>query len=266
LAIDNWNSQTQVFTYVSGTSTAAAVLRDNFPLDSRGVFTYRYINGQPVIMKYLYNYLGSDLLPGNIFNKTGKWFLTRAATLHLHYAEAANRAGKMKVAYALVNRGIKEAYDTLPGAARTRDVTNWQQTFLPYPYDFDAREGDAPSYRNNWYRNQGIRGRAALRSVKFDSAKYFNLSASGFFKPLTDSLGFMQFVENMIVDEDGLELAYEGNRWSDLVRVALRKNDPSFLANKIATKFERAGNAGLAASIRARLSNKDNWFLPFKWQ
>jgi len=266
LAIDNWNSQTQVFTYVSGTSTAAAVLRDNFPLDSRGVFTYRYINGQPVIMKYLYNYLGSDLLPGNIFNKTGKWFLTRAATLHLHYAEAANRAGKMKVAYALVNRGIKEAYDTLPGAARTRDVTNWQQTFLPYPYDFDAREGDAPSYRNNWYRNQGIRGRAALRSVKFDSAKYFNLGASGFFKPLTDSLGFMQFVENMIVDEDGLELAYEGNRWSDLVRVALRKNDPSFLANKIATKFERAGNAGLAASIRARLSNKDNWFLPFKWQ
>ncbi|THU36062.1 RagB/SusD family nutrient uptake outer membrane protein [Niastella caeni] len=266
LAMDNWNSQTQVFTYASGTSTAAAVLRDNFPLDSRGLFTWRTINGQPVIMKYLYNYLGTNLLPINSFNKAGKWFLTRAATLHLHYAEAANRAGKMKVAYALTNRGIKETYDTLPGAARTRDVTKWQQTFLPYPYDFDAREGDAPSYRNNWYRNQGIRGRAALRSAKFDSARYFNLAASGFNKPLSDSLGFQQFVENMIIDENALELAYEGNRWPDLVRVALRKNDPSYLANKIATKFERAGNPGLAASIRAKLSNKDNWFLPFKWK
>jgi hypothetical protein len=264
-AIDNWNAQTQIFTYVSGTSTAAAVYRDNFPFDSRSVFTWRTINGQPVIMKYLYNYLGSNMLPVNIFNKTGKWFLTRAATLHLHYAEAANRAGKMKVAYALVNRGIKETYDTLPGAARTRDVTRWQQTFLGKPYDFDAREGDAPSYRSNWYRNQGIRGRAALRSVKVDSAKYFNMASTSYLKPYSDSLGFMQFVENMIIDENGLELAYEGNRWPDLVRVALRKNDPTFLANKVAAKFEKSDPV-LAATIRGRLSNKDNWFLPFKWK
>jgi hypothetical protein len=262
-AIDHWNAQTQVFTYASGTSTAAAVLRDNFPFDTRGYFTYQNVNGQPVIMKYLYNYFSNN--PVNAFNKTGKWFLSRAATLHLHYAEAANRAGKMKVAYALVNRGIKETYDTLPGAARTRNVTNWQQTFLPAPYNFDAREGDAPSYRNTWYRNQGIRGRAALRSVKFDSSKYFNLGANSFLKPLSDSLGFQEFVENMIIDENALELAYEGNRWPDLVRVALRKNDPGFLANKIAAKFEKAGNAGLAATIRGRLANKDNWFLPFKW-
>jgi len=266
LAIDNWNSQTQIFTYTSGTATAAAVYRDNFPFDSRSIFTYRSINGQPVIMKYLYNYLGTDLIPINIFNKTGKWFLTRAATLHLHYAEAANRAGKMKLAYALVNRGIKETFDTLPGASRARDVTRWQQTFLDAPYDFDAREGDQPAYRSNWYRNQGIRGRAALRPVKFDSTKYFNLGAPGFLKPYSDSLGFQQFVENMIIDENGLELAYEGNRWPDLVRVALRKNDPGFLANKIAAKFERAGQTGLANEIRGRLTDPKNWFLPFKWK
>lgn len=266
LAIDNWNAQTQIFTYTAGTSTAAAVFRDNFPFDSRGIFTYRNINNQPVIMKYLYNYLGTNNLPISLFNKTGKWFLCRAATLHLHYAEAANRAGKMKVAYAIVNRGIKETYDTLPGAARTRDVTNWQQTFLDPPYNFDAREGDAPAYRNNWYRNQGIRGRAALGRVKFDSTRYFDMSVKSFFKPYTDSLGFQQFVENMIVDEDGLELAYEGNRWTDLVRVALRKNDPSFLANKVAAKFERGGNPGLAATVRGRLMDPNNWFLPFKWK
>lgn len=266
LAIDNWNAQTQVFTYGTVTATAPAVLRDNFPFDSRGLFTCRYINSQPVIMKYLYNYLGTNNLPISLFNKTGKWFLCRAATLHLHYAEAANRAGQMKVAYAITNRGIKETYDTLPGAARNRDVTNWQQTFLPAPYDFDAREGDAPSYRSNWYRNQGIRGRAGLGRVKFDSTRYFNTAATTFLKPYKDSLGFQQFVENMIVDEDALELAYEGNRWTDLVRVALRKNDPSFLANKVAAKFERAGRTDLAASVRGRLMDPNNWFLPFKWK
>ena len=114
-AIDNWNSQTQVYVFSSNTATAAEVLRDNFPVDSRGVFTYRFINGRPVIMKYLYNYLGANNVPVNILSKPGKWFLTRTASLHLHYAEAANRAGKHKLAYAITNKGINYHYDPLPG-------------------------------------------------------------------------------------------------------------------------------------------------------
>lgn len=247
-AMDYWNSQTQVYTFASGTSTAAEVLADNFPFDSRGVFTYRMIGGQPVIMKYLYNYLGTNNIPLNIFDKSGKWFLARAATLHLHYAEAANRAGKYKLAYALVNHGIKKTYDPLPGASKTRDVTNIQQTFLPYPYDFDAREGDSPPYRNTWYRNQGIRGRAALKPKVL---------------PNSDSL---TSIEDMILEENALELAYEGNRWQDLLRVAIRRNDPSLLADKIYDKLRKSGlSAGAASQARIKLLNKD-WFLPFKWQ
>lgn len=245
-AMDYWNSQQQVYVFTAGTSTAAEVLRNNFPFDARANFTYKYINGQPVIMKYLYNYLGTNNLPLNVFNKSGKWFLERASTLHLHYAEAANRAGKYKVAYALVNKGIKYTYDPLPGATRTRDVTNIHQTFLPYPYDFDAREGDAPAYRSTWYRNMGIRGRAGLAPVVL---------------PATDSV---TNVENMIIQEDALELAYEGERWSDLLRVAIRRNDPSFIADKIYNKLQKSGfSASAAAAARTKLLNKD-WFLPFK--
>ena len=40
----------------------------------------------------------------------------------------------------------------------------FKQTFLPFPYDFDAREGDFPPYRNIWYRNHGIRGRAGVEA------------------------------------------------------------------------------------------------------
>lgn len=249
-AIDLWNSQTQVYVFTAATPTAGEVLRDNFPTDSRGVFSYRMINGKPVIMKYLYNYLGSTNVPVSILSKPGKWFLTRAATLHLHYSEAANRAGKYKLAYALVNKGIGYTYDPFPGnsVSANRDVTNFQQTFLPYPYDFDARGGQAPAYRNTWYRNIGIRGRANLKPVTL---------------PLTDSV---TNVENMIITEDALELAYEGERWSDLLRVALRRNDPSFIADKIYDKLRKSGlSAGAATAARNKLLAKD-WFLPFKFK
>jgi starch-binding outer membrane protein, SusD/RagB family len=249
-AIDNWNSQTQVFTLTGGTGTAPVVYGDNFPLDSRGVFSYRFINGQPVIMKHIYNFLTPypDYQPINVLAEQGKWFLARAATLHLHFAEAANRAGKYKLAYALVNRGIGFTYDNVPGGTNGRDVTNVQQTFLPYPYNFDARVGDAPPYRNTWYRNQGIRGRANLKVVTL---------------PATDSV---TNVENMIMNEDALELAYEGERWPDLLRVAIRRNDPSFIADRIYNKLIKSGiSAGAAGQARAKLM-AGNWFLPFNWE
>jgi len=264
-AIDNWNSQTQIYTFTAGTATTPAVFRDNFPLDSRGVFTYRMIGGKPVIMKYLYNYLdGTTNQPLSIFSKPGKWFLTRAATLHLHYSEAANRAGKMKIAYALTNKGISFTYDSLPGATSQRDVSRYMQTFLPWPYDFDARVADAPAFRNTWYRNTGIRGRANLKPVAIDSVKYFNMAVPNP-KPLIDSFGYQKFIEDMVISEDALELAYEGQRWSDLLRVAIRRNDPAFIADKIYDKLRKSGlSAGAANAARAKLMAKD-WFLPFKF-
>lgn len=244
--IDMWNSQQQVYVFSSNTATAAEVLRNNFPFDSRGVLSYKIINGKPVVMKYLYNYLGTNDLPINPFSKAGKWFLSRAPTLHLRYAEAANRAGKHKLAYALVNKGLNYHYDPLPGSNRIGNVTNIQQTFLPWPYDFDAREGDGPAFRATWYRNQGIRGRAGLAPVVL---------------PATDSV---TNIENMIIDEAALELAFEGQRWSDLLRVAIRRNDPSFIADKVYDKLRKSGlSAGAANAARAKLLAKD-WFLPFK--
>lgn len=244
--IDMWNSQQQVYVFAGNTATAAEVLRNNFPFDSRGVFSYKIINGKPVVMKYLYNYLGPNDIPINPFSKAGKWFLSRAPTLHLHYAEAANRAGKHKLAYALVNKGINYHFDPLPGGNRIGNVTNIQQTFLPYPYDFDAREGDGPAFRANWYRNQGIRGRAGLAPVVL---------------PATDSV---TNIENMIIDEAALELAFEGQRWSDLLRIAIRRNNPAFIADKIYDKLRKSGlSAGAANAARTKLLNRE-WFLPFK--
>lgn len=253
-AMDNWNNETTIYTFTAGSTTASPVYRDRFPFDSRGnPFSYKFIGGQPVIIKYLYNYLdvndanASNLPITGILKQEGKWFLERGAGLHLHYAEAANRAGKYKLAFALVNYGIGFHFDPIPGGSTSRDATNFQQTLLPAPYDFDARGLEQPRYRNTWYRNGGIRGRAGVKLVTL---------------PAADSV---TNIENMIIQESALELAWEGRRWPDLLRVAIRRNDPAFLADKVYDKLRKSGlSAGAAAAARTKLMSKD-WFFPFKW-
>ncbi|MGY5354483.1 RagB/SusD family nutrient uptake outer membrane protein [Wenyingzhuangia sp. IMCC45467] len=226
-AMDYWDEQTQ---------------ENGFSYDARGKkFTYNMINDQPVIMKYLYNYLNEDQLPIDIFQTDGDWFLYRAGKLHLRFAEAANREGHHKLANALLNNGIQSAYST--GAV---DVTDEEKTDLPFPYDFDARQGDFPYYRADWHRNDGIRRRAYVQSAPVVG------------DPLIS-------IENNLIKESALELAYEGNRWEDILRIALRRNDPSFLADKVYQKLLKEGNPN-AGTVYSKLLNPDNWYLPFTWE
>ena len=226
-SISLWNSQRQI---------------NNFPFDSRGRMTYKTVGGKPVVMKYLYNYIDplTSLNLGNANFGKGQWLLYRAATLHLRFAEAANRDGRRKLAFALMNQGISTTFNN----TAITDKTNLMNTFDVPPYNFDGRNGDNPSFRASWYRNTGIRGRASLQSVAVVGDSTLS-------------------IENSLIEESALELAYEGQRWGDLVRVALRRNDPAFLADKVYLKLKKANNPN-AEAVRAKLLVSSNWFLPFK--
>lgn len=56
-----------------------------------------------------------------------------------------------------------------------------------------------------------------------------------------------------------LEGAFEGYRFYDLMRVALRRDDPSYLANAISLR-----NGTEDAQLRALLMDTKNWYLPLK--
>jgi hypothetical protein len=235
-AINNWNSQTQT---------------NGFPYDQRGRETYHNIGGQNVIMKNLYVYQDAT-----IAHKYGKWFLMRASGLHLRYAEAANRDGRSKIAYSLLNYGIKANFDkdfTDPAVAfvapntTAKDVTNNEQTFDVAPYDLDARQGRAPYpfWSQDWGDNIGVRTNANL--IGYPVSLY--------------ATSFSQDLEDKLILESGLELAYEGHRWSDLLRIAIRRNDPSFLASKVYDKLSKDGYAAQAAAAQAKLL-AGNYFLP----
>lgn len=85
-------------------------------------------------------------------------------------------------------------------------------------------------------------------------------------------------VENLIVDELALETAFEGNRFTDLVRIAEHKNDAGYkgtewLATKIANRGSKSATEdspavnGYDASLFSKLLNPSNWYFPLpEWK
>ncbi|WP_226332733.1 RagB/SusD family nutrient uptake outer membrane protein [Echinicola marina] len=236
--MDLWNSEVQF---------------NNFEFDARGVLSTENMESpQPEVGKYTVNY---DPITGPL-EEEGKWMLERAASIHLKFAEAANRDNLediSKLSRAIVNQGIPGAYR--PEGFSGDDVTEIMNTlFYPHPYDFDGRQGDFPRYRGSWYRHIGIRGRAYLPP-----------------KELPEEVEFVQeekdWTEDLIIDEMAQELAFEGHRWPQLLRIAMRR-DPSVLADRVYAKMSQSNNpeaVSRAAGVRSKLMSGD-WFLPFHWE
>lgn len=222
LALKKWDDQVQ---------------SNGFPYDRRGQLSVKTINNQLVIVKQLYHYLtetNGTWSPADILRKEGRWLIYRAGNLTLRFAEAANADNQAKVAYALVNRGIRSVFSA------DGEVTN-----LPAPYNLMGR--NAP-FRDAWYTQIGTRSRANLPALPEDL--------------FTDPTKKNE-LEDIILEEAALELAFEGHRWGDLIRVALRRDDNNLIADKVFAKLTADGNPE-AAAVRARLTDRMKWYLPFK--
>jgi hypothetical protein len=67
------------------------------------------------------------------------------------------------------------------------------------------------------------------------------------------------YLEEQILNERARELGFEGERFYDLMRVAQRRNDPSFLATKVSAKFP----AGERERIYNLLLDESNWYINY---
>jgi hypothetical protein len=251
-ALDNWNNQTR---------------RDRTPGDTyRGVSgkSFSMYNGQPYCFKVVPNYN-----PSSPFETTGRINMYRSAALQLQFSESANRDGRDKLAYAFMNAGLKTTYTPIGAGG---DVTNIMQSFDTNPdYYFAARSGDNPRFREKWSYNQGLRFRVDLLNSIVDSTKYFDMSDKGSqTKPVIDRHGLTLAMEDLLLNEDALELAFEGYRWPDLIRIALRREKETpgsgrtFLRDKVAAKFIAAG-LPVPAGVEKLAADVKNWYLPFKF-
>jgi tetratricopeptide (TPR) repeat protein len=187
----------------------------------QGVSYDTIATGEPYISKY-------SLDKGQEFSTD--IIISRAADLHLELAEALNRTGNpTDEAYALIllNQGF-------------------------------ATEKTKPSAYSRWNGNLGIRGRAYLASqVVPDSIDA--ISGTDTTRVKLEGIARTEYIEDLIMNERAMELAFEGHRWFDLVRIANRRGKPEYLADKVAAKFD---DPILAAQIRTKLMDKSKWYLP----
>lgn len=86
-------------------------------------------------------------------------------------------------------------------------------------------------------------------------------------RAVVDHVGLATYMEDKIVEEMGLELAFEGYRWADLQRIARRREklSPGSGGQWLSALMNRKFGDG-AGGIAIDLSNPDNWYLPFNWE
>lgn len=190
-------------------------------------------------------------------------YIYRRMMVYLRMAEALNMAGYPRMAFQILSTGLNN--DVI-----VNDV-------CPYYSESDStwlRKFDFPNSRYGIFTAEAL---AFNRSNNMNTIG-IHTRGSGFtplneYYQLQDSTivdGELQavplatqqaYVSQLLLDEEALEFAFEGTRFYDVMRYALRTNNPGeTLANIISA---RAGSGNVAEDIRSKLRNRDNWYL--KW-
>ena len=177
------------------------------------------------------------------FNSNGVT-IYRTNMVYLRYAEALNRAGYPQSAFAVLKYGLYP------------DVVNkW--------IDDAEREaaGNLISFNIDDFtleNTQGIHSRGC-GNAECDTL-YVLPMPKEVMASRADTVAYQQpFVEDMIINEMALEGAFEGYRFYDLMRVALRRGNPAYLADPISLR-----NGTLDVQLRTLLLEVKNWYLPLQ--
>ena len=191
----------------------------------------------------------------------------RTATVYLRLAEAINRMGYPDAAFAILKDGIN---DDLAIYVQHGDSTDLDAKRYIRPETFQMLQTTVPflsaEYITMFEDNWGVHSRGCYYTqggfspYQYDTEIGKKLAALNTTQyTMADTINAM---EDIICDEMALELAFEGNHFGDLTRIARHKNNAGLYGANYGSQWLAKKLAYKQPAVD--LTDEKNWFLPFK--
>lgn len=206
--------------------------------------------------------------------RSGNIYLYRTSTIYLHLAEALNRLGYVDAAFAILKDGITEALLDENRTYITPETRTLLQTTYPFLSD-EFRSLFPAATASISVTNYGIHqhgcgvtgdgnypGRSPYQLDTIVGLKMKQIADIYKVEVGATKADSINAMEDLLCDEYALELAFEGTRWYDLMRLARHKNSAALYGSDF-------GGRWLARKLQYKnpvkdLTVPDNWYLPFR--
>jgi starch-binding outer membrane protein, SusD/RagB family len=181
----------------------------------------------------------------------------RRSMVYMHLAEALNRAGFPRFAFAILKNGLTDDVIQSKVMPYYKNDSAWIAQFSFPTNIYVSRSGSYPEVATE--NTIGIHSRGCGWSEY--NEQYVMPDDSTLAD--ADRLQYqIEKVEDLIMDENALEFAFEGQRFYDLMRVALRRGDPAYLADKVYARRGADKVDEMRGLIGKDLLQTSNWYLP----
>ena len=191
----------------------------------------------------------------------------RRSMLYLRLAEALNGAGFPRAAFQILSQGLNN------------DVM--AQEVFPHCSQADSLWISQLDFHSTLYGIFTVEELAFNRSVANHNTVGIHTHGSGwtpmneYYRLPDDSLKTEQelypiqkaFVDSLLLNECGLELAFEGTRFYDIMRFAMRQKNPGqFLLRQVCTRRGKENMDAMRSEFGKDLSDPRNWYLNWNGQ
>ena len=246
-------SGSQDYYYVPQSATTDAGNVNTLPAvgDLRRYNTFSYIT------------LGDSAFNEMVKYEGGNIPIYRATTIYLRLAEAINRMGYPDAAFAILKDGLNRrlSTDTLYMRPESQEML---RTTIPF---FSTENMETFQYNHGIHSYGSGYTEGVFSPYQYATELQKKLNELNAQFSIISDMGAITLqdqinaVEDLLCDEYALELAYEGNRFGDLCRLARHKNEAGLYGNDFGSRW--LANKLAYKNPVVDLTNPQNWYMPF---